>query len=151
MPRSAIAGPYGLYMFSFVRNPQTALQSGSTRLHSHQVTNEIPFGSTSLSALGIVCVPDFGHSQWYLVLFWLSLPTYDAEHVFISSFAICIYSWVRWLWRSDYFFSWSAVVDVYSFRNTPMRKYQLWLGSYLYYYYFLVSFVFDHYQYIIDI
>ena len=51
--------------------------------------------STSSSAFGVVGVPYFGHSNWYVaylivVLICISQLTYDVEHLFIYLFAICI-------------------------------------------------------------
>ena len=85
MPRSGIAGSYGGFTPSFLRNLHVIFHSSCINLHSHQ--QDLLFVDFLMRVI-------LTSVRWYLivVLIWISLKMSNIENFFICLLAICMLS-----------------------------------------------------------
>ena len=103
MPRSGIAGSYGAFIHSFLRNLHTIFHSGCISFHCHQQCKSIPFFSTPSPAFIVCWLFGDGHSNQCEVISHCNFDLHFSNNewcVFMCLLAIGMSSLEKCLFRT---------------------------------------------------
>ena len=96
MSRSGIAGSYGGFIPSFLRNLHTIFHSGYINSNSHQQCKSIPHSPTTSPAFIVCGTFDEGHSNWCEVISYRSFDFHFSNNELIRTIRIDAFELQCW-------------------------------------------------------